>query len=223
LRFYDVTYIDFDGTNAHSSFDQPVDLAAGNWYVHLWSCEKTYCADIGARTSTGRFEPACRSNFVHTPRADESPHYRPEWLHVEGMFDKVAPVAVPAPIESPGTAAEFQVPAETTPLAVPEHERPSHAPVADADIRKHYSAPPPSARAAGEQTVSARSDASGAAAEIRAGAAWHEVRGRPSPPLGSSGSGSWAPSSQPAVDPKSSAEVGSFSQSHVRPITPVRK
>ena len=106
LRFYDVTYIDFDGTNAHGYFDQPVDLAANNWYVNLWSSEKTYCADIGARAPSGRFEPACRSNFVHTPRADESPHYRPEWLHVEGVFDKVERATLSPPSESPVTAAD---------------------------------------------------------------------------------------------------------------------
>lgn len=95
LRFYDVTYMTFDGTNAHGHFDQPVDLIANNWYVNLWSSEKTYCADLGALAPSGRFEGACRSNFVHTPRADESPRYQPAWLHVEGVFDKVERATIP--------------------------------------------------------------------------------------------------------------------------------
>ncbi len=115
LRFYDVTSIDFDGTNAHGYFDQPVDLAANNWYVNLWSSAKICCADIGARAPSGRFEPACRSNFVHTPRADESPHYRPEWLHVEALFDKVERVTLSPPSEPPVTAADSPALAQTAP------------------------------------------------------------------------------------------------------------
>jgi hypothetical protein len=111
LRFYDVTYVDFDGTNAHSYFDQPVDLAAGNWYVNLWSSEKTYCADIGARAPTGRFEPACRSNFVHMPRADESPQYRPQWLRVEEVFDEPLPPGRMAGASEPATAGTQTSPA----------------------------------------------------------------------------------------------------------------
>jgi hypothetical protein len=206
LRFYDVTCIDFDGSNAHSSFDQPVDLAANNWYVNLWSSEKTYCADIGARVPSGRFAAACRSNFVQTPRADESPHYRPEWLRVEGGFDTVERATVPPQGESRVSAAEFHVPAETTPLAIPAHERAPHAPVAETDVRKYYGAFFSLARAAGEQTVPARGNPAGAFAETRLGAAWHEVRGRPPLPLGSSGSGGWASSGQTAVHFKSSVE-----------------
>ena len=116
LRFYDVTYIDFDGTNAHGLFRSARrPERANNWYVNLWSSEKTYCADIGALAPSGRFEPACRSNFVHTPRADESPHYRPEWLHVEGMFDKVERVTLSPPSESPVAVADSPALAQTAP------------------------------------------------------------------------------------------------------------
>jgi hypothetical protein len=236
LRFYDVTYIDFDGINAHSYFDQPVDLAANNWYVNLWSSEKTYCADIGARAPSGRFAAACRSNFVHTPRADESPHYRPEWLRVEGVFDKVERVTLSPPSESPSTAAEFPVLAQTAPLAMPERERAPHPPVAETDIRKYYgeflslarAAGPGERATAGKQTGPARGAPPGAAAEARLGAAWHEVRGSSWRTLGGSGSGSWAPSGQTAVELKSNAEADV--SSHVepnqfsgRPVIPTRK
>ena len=66
LRFYDVTYINFDGTNAHSSFDTDIDLGAGNWYVELWSANKSYCVDLGFRSSTGAFRLLARSNVVQT-------------------------------------------------------------------------------------------------------------------------------------------------------------
>jgi hypothetical protein len=187
LRFYDVTYIDFDGTNAHSYFDQPVDLAASNWYVNLWSSEKTYCADIGARAPTGLFEPACRSNFVRTPRVGESPHYRPEWLRVEGVFDKVECATLSPPSTSSVTAADFPAPVQTAP----------HEPVAETHIPKYY----------GELLPLARAVPQDAPGEPRLGSAWHEVRGGLSPTLGSFGGSSWAPASQAAVDLKSNAEV----------------
>ena len=115
LRFYDVTYIDFDGTNAHVYFDQPIDLIAGNWYVELWSSEKTYCADIGALAPSGQFESACRSNFVQVPRAEASTDYRPEWLRVEGNFDKVERVTLSPLSELPVTSADFPARAQTAP------------------------------------------------------------------------------------------------------------
>lgn len=223
LRFYDVTYIDFDGTNAHGYFDRPVDLAANNWYVNLWSSEKTYCADIGARAPSGRFEPACRSNFVHTPRADESQHYRPEWLHVEGAFDKVERATLSPPSESPVTAADSPALAETAPLTMPATRARSEqelaprepAPVAETDILKHYGELLPLARAAGpsepatagNQTNPARGVPPDASAETRPGTAWHEVRGGFSPMFSNFGRGSWAPSGRAAVDLKSNAEV----------------
>jgi hypothetical protein len=73
LRIYDITYIDFDGTNAHHLFDIEIDLRPRNWYVHLWSPEKTYCADLGFTIPEGRFFPVVRSNIVHVPRSEPSP------------------------------------------------------------------------------------------------------------------------------------------------------
>jgi hypothetical protein len=95
LRFYDVTAIDFDGTNAHSWFDISVDLSPGNWYVDLWAAEKTYCAELGLLASDGRFKGALRSNFLQTSRAGVSSRYEPQMLRVEGAFDTVEAVEPP--------------------------------------------------------------------------------------------------------------------------------
>jgi len=35
LRFYDISLIHFDGTNAHDTFDIDIGLEARGWYVHL--------------------------------------------------------------------------------------------------------------------------------------------------------------------------------------------
>ena len=82
LRFYDVSLIRFDGTNAHHTFDIDIGLEARNWYVRLWTAEKSYCADLGFVTRTGRFHAITRSNVVHTPRAGVSNRDEERWMRV---------------------------------------------------------------------------------------------------------------------------------------------
>jgi hypothetical protein len=161
LRFYDVTYIDFDGTNAHGYFDQPIDLISGNWYVELWSSDKTYCAEIGALAPSGRFESACRSNFAQVPRAEASPHYRPEWLRVEGDFDKVQPAVIAA---EPSPAEQSTALTMTATIAPPEQKPAPQEPIpfaAAADTRRHESAlvPTASENRAGEPSSAVGNDA----------------------------------------------------------------
>lgn len=67
LRFYDVTNIVFDGTNASNVFDISVDLLKPSCYIHLRSPQKTYIVDLGWRTQQGQFYCLGRSNTVHTP------------------------------------------------------------------------------------------------------------------------------------------------------------
>ena len=84
LRFYDITYLTFNGTNAHSSFDVDIDVRAGNWYVPLWSAEKSYVLDLGFRTDNGEFYSLARSNCADIPpvcpfaRAEERTEENPE-------------------------------------------------------------------------------------------------------------------------------------------------
>ncbi len=69
LRFYDITFIIFDGTNAHNYFDIEVKIKDQSSYVNLYSPEKSYCIDLGFRARDGEFLPLARSNFAETPRA----------------------------------------------------------------------------------------------------------------------------------------------------------
>ncbi len=73
LRFYDITGAPFPG-NAHDYFDVPVDLKAGNWYINLWSGDKSYFAEIGPRSGAGRFLAVSRSNVICVPRAGPPPY-----------------------------------------------------------------------------------------------------------------------------------------------------
>lgn len=82
LRMYDVSLIDFNGSNAHQMFDIEVGLEAPGWYIHLWSPEKSYVADVGFRTRKGRFHAIVRSNTVHTPRTSSSPRTDEQWGRV---------------------------------------------------------------------------------------------------------------------------------------------
>ncbi|UCG14312.1 MAG: DUF4912 domain-containing protein [Deltaproteobacteria bacterium] len=95
LRFYDVTDIIFDGTNANSYFDVDIDLHAKNWYVDLWSSEKAYCTDLGVKTQDGRFFPLARSNVVDTPRTWPSDKVGESYILIQGDYAKVESVAVP--------------------------------------------------------------------------------------------------------------------------------
>jgi len=111
LRFYDVTYIDFDGSNAHTYFDVSIDTIASGWYVDLWSGDKSYCAEIGVRAPDGRFAPVCRSNFVDLPRTEPAPLYGPQWLNVDGACKIAERVPEPEPEGGLREPATISVPA----------------------------------------------------------------------------------------------------------------
>ena len=99
LRFYDVTDVVFDGTNAQSMIDVEIDLRAGNWYVHLWSPDKSYCVDLGLRTEGGQFYRLARSNIGEAPRAGPSVKVEERYMLVQGDYRRVE--AVPPPVEHP--------------------------------------------------------------------------------------------------------------------------
>jgi uncharacterized protein len=82
LRVYDVTMIRFNGTNAHSHFDLSVALESQNWYIPLWSAEKSLCAELGWMDQAGKFRPIVRSNVIQTPRAGVSTHTEGRWVEI---------------------------------------------------------------------------------------------------------------------------------------------
>jgi len=85
LRIYDVTAIQFDGHNAHSSFDLPIELSARNWYIQLWSGEKSLVADLGLLLPDGRFFLLARSNAAHTPREGVSIFTEAPWAEPSAL------------------------------------------------------------------------------------------------------------------------------------------
>jgi len=99
IRVYDVTYIIFDGGNAHSYFDVVVKGKAHSWYIHPWMDGRSLIADIGLRGGTG-FVALARSNCVQMPRTGEDPHGIRKWLYVEGHPQKHQLVADEASLPS---------------------------------------------------------------------------------------------------------------------------
>lgn len=80
LRVYDVTNVDFDGSNAHSSFDIELQGLASNWYLNVNAPARSWIVDIGIVTKGGRFYVLARSNCVTTPRFGMSDQLDEEWM-----------------------------------------------------------------------------------------------------------------------------------------------
>ncbi|MBI3301326.1 MAG: DUF4912 domain-containing protein [Deltaproteobacteria bacterium] len=80
LRVFDVTYVDFDGTNAWRTVDIDLSPFATNWYIAVPQPDAAYCVEVGYRTVDGRFAALGRSNVVTTPRAEPSPSATLRWF-----------------------------------------------------------------------------------------------------------------------------------------------
>jgi hypothetical protein len=89
LRLYDVTDVEFDGTNAHSQFDIAVG-GSSNWYVRVPDSDRQWLAELGRVDTDGAFTVLARSNAVATPRSTVSPHApSEEWMTVETDFERL--------------------------------------------------------------------------------------------------------------------------------------
>lgn len=84
LRVYDVTNIEFDGTNATSWFDIDIPDVLGNWYVNLGSPNRSFCIDIGYRKPDRGIFTLSRSNRITSPRDTFSEVVDEEWAMSAG-------------------------------------------------------------------------------------------------------------------------------------------
>ena len=96
LRFYDVTNIIYDGTNAHGFFDVDIDLQAKDWYVDLWSPDKSLFVDLGFKTGDGFFLSVARSSVAKTPCAWPAPKVDEHYMLVaEDAENGLSKIKVP--------------------------------------------------------------------------------------------------------------------------------
>ena len=89
VRIYDVTGVQFNGTNAAAYFDQEVYERVGSWYFDLGRPAHSFCADLGLMAPDGRFLTLIRSNTVVMPRDGVSDMLDEEWMLVEEEFLKL--------------------------------------------------------------------------------------------------------------------------------------
>jgi hypothetical protein len=89
LRVYDVTDLDFNGSNAHKYQDVSVTGEAGNWYINVWTPGRSYLVEIGFKTEDGHFIPIARSNAILTPNDRPSDVTDEEWVEAGEDFDEV--------------------------------------------------------------------------------------------------------------------------------------
>ncbi len=94
LRVYDVSYIDFNGDNAHYFMDITVPFGCERWYVNVASPGRSWVAEMGWLSPSGRFVPVARSNVVQTPLDGPSWITDEEWLIPEELFNKLYGLSV---------------------------------------------------------------------------------------------------------------------------------
>lgn len=94
LRAYDISYIHFDGTNAHRMFDTGIDVEARNWYLNLGAPGTSWIIDLGVVLPDGRFILVARSNAISLPLDGPSWVTDEEWMIPEDDFRRLYGMSV---------------------------------------------------------------------------------------------------------------------------------
>ncbi len=94
MRVYDISYIDFNGQNAHYYFDITIPYGADKWYINVGAPGRSWIAEMGWLTRDNRFYPVVRSNVVHTPLDGPSWITDEEWAIPEELFAKLYSLSV---------------------------------------------------------------------------------------------------------------------------------
>ncbi len=96
LRLYDVTYIIFDGTNAHRTFEFGVDVRfTKNYYFNVPLPGASYILELGYKDPNGKFVPLLRSNVCNAPKNHPSDSKRERWLDLRTKEKRVKPGGEP--------------------------------------------------------------------------------------------------------------------------------
>ncbi|MBI3802105.1 MAG: DUF4912 domain-containing protein [Deltaproteobacteria bacterium] len=98
LRVFDVTYLDFNGTNAWHSIDIALTPFATTWYIPVSQPDASYCVEMGYQSPDGRFVALGRSNVVSTPRDGVSPDTTLHWQTPPGKQPSALPSSQSQPV-----------------------------------------------------------------------------------------------------------------------------
>jgi len=82
LRVYDTTFRLFDGHNANSSFDVPVDRAWNHYFLRLDRPRATFHVDLGLKSADGAFALLARSGAAEMPPDGIAADGPREWMTV---------------------------------------------------------------------------------------------------------------------------------------------
>jgi glycosyltransferase involved in cell wall biosynthesis len=74
LRLYDVSFIDFNGLNAHSMTDVTLPSLCGHLFFHVSRPGTSQLGEVGFRLRNGEFIAAARSQAVRFPRDSAAPY-----------------------------------------------------------------------------------------------------------------------------------------------------
>ncbi len=94
MRVYDISHIDFDGSNAHYYFDVVIPYGAERWYINVNAPGRSWVAEMGWLAPDGKFYPVVRSNVVATPLDGPSWITDEEWAVPEELFNKLYGLSV---------------------------------------------------------------------------------------------------------------------------------
>ncbi|MDD4237316.1 MAG: DUF4912 domain-containing protein [Desulfotomaculaceae bacterium] len=86
LRVYDVTGVDFNGSNAKGFLDITLSDDIESWNIEVREPDRSFCVDLGRMFQDGRFITLLRSNVANTPRASLSDRPDEEWMWIEGLY-----------------------------------------------------------------------------------------------------------------------------------------
>ncbi len=89
LRVYDVSNINFNGSNANRYFDIHIRPDSASWYIDVGAPGRSWCVDLGILLPGGRFITVLRSNVVETPLDGPSWITDEEWMIPDDMFFKL--------------------------------------------------------------------------------------------------------------------------------------
>jgi hypothetical protein len=85
LRIHDVTYIIFDGKNAHKTFEVEINpLEVKKYYFNVPNARANYIAEIGYENGT-KFVPILRSNLVETPPNSPGSSKEEIWIDLKSL------------------------------------------------------------------------------------------------------------------------------------------
>ncbi len=76
-------------TGRRNFFDIEAGLFSDNWFIDVGAPDQEWAAEIGVRSSDGRFFPLIRSNTVRTPRYGVSEEIDPDWTMPDALWKKL--------------------------------------------------------------------------------------------------------------------------------------